>query len=238
MKKLFIILLAISVIFLTACSMSNSNNSSASAENLTVNNSLSEQSNVLSPQEQNTVFITTPTEGSLLSSSFDNPTTSNSKLNASRPTLPTASSAIIASLTKEDGSGTIYLGMPVEQLMLTLDAIDLSYEVERFESGDIAFIAFEDGTTYDFYDGLFRQTDPAQTFSGLKMGDPISKALELYGSCEDSSDWTGRTLYLYETKENIVLRIGAKGTSANAPIDYLVLEWIPDGYYDSEGAGM
>jgi hypothetical protein len=152
---------------------------------------------------------------------------------AGLPIEATPTSAKIAALTKEDGTGEIPFGTPANDVMATLDAKGILYSVEFSEWGGAA-VTFEDGTWYSINEekGLVRIYS-AQTYRGLKLGDPKAKMEELYAdfclikSAEQEFDdvW----YCFFDNEIEFSIRIDKNGT-----VDYICIEDISGREY---GAG-
>lgn len=91
-------------------------------------------------------------------------------------------SASLAPLTSEDGTGEINLNMTVDEIATVLDENGIPYEIRgewgEFDGLDYRRIFAANGNTYEPYAGDF---SVAQTKSGLKISDPFSRAVEIYG---------------------------------------------------------
>jgi hypothetical protein len=180
MRKFIMVFLALSIFFLASCNEVDPKTEVLTTKSTSEQNSLSEQSNVLSPEEQSTVFWQN-TQSTQSSAPFTIPETGMSK-------QILAVSAKLAKLTKEDGTGEIYIGISPQDAMKILDRHEIPYIVDRFENGSVAGLDFEDGTTYFFADIFGESQDDmglcdvyqTQTYRGIKMGDPLSKVKEVY----------------------------------------------------------
>lgn len=93
--------------------------------------------------------------------------------------------ALLAQLTNEDGTGEVNLNMTWQEIAAVLDEKGISYEVmgswtetDAEYSSDGRYIFTDDGSSYRPYYGII---DLHQTKKGLKVGEPLSRAVELYG---------------------------------------------------------
>lgn len=93
--------------------------------------------------------------------------------------------ALLAQLTNEDGTGEINLNMTWQEIAAVLDEKGISYKVggswteaDAEYSSDSRYIFTADGTDYSPYYGRIYLH---QTKKGLKVGESLSRAIELYG---------------------------------------------------------
>ncbi|MDR1563760.1 MAG: hypothetical protein LBS74_02260 [Oscillospiraceae bacterium] len=111
----------------------------------------------------------------------------NSSVSSDESIVPTSSvdiaaiSAQLAQLSNEDGTGEIYLSMPISEIETKLDTLEFSYEKDM----ELSLMVI-DGTLYagsssgdsPHLDWFWLQ----QTKSGLKIGDPKERITEIYGA--------------------------------------------------------
>lgn len=97
---------------------------------------------------------------------------------------------ILAQLTNEDGTGEINLNMTWQEIAAVLDEKGILYtvngswtEADTEYSSDCRYIFTADGSDYRPY---FNMIDLHQTKKGLKVGEPLSRAVELYGEPDKS----------------------------------------------------
>jgi len=92
--------------------------------------------------------------------------------------------AFLATLTNEDGTGEINLNMTWQEIAAVLDEKGVLYEVMGISSEDPEnpydwrSIFTEDCTDYSPASGRYKFH---QSKKGLKVGEPITKAIEIYG---------------------------------------------------------
>ena len=144
-----------------------------------------------------------------------------------QPTDTKTVSAILGSLTKEDGTGEVAIHSNQKDLKSRLDTPGISYSQVNNS------IECSDGTMYLGYsDGMtgvkIRQIKLMQTSRGLKIGDPVSKMKEIYGDAELQTGPIGpHYIYNFPNEDNNEFKVIADGITDSAKITYLSVSEDP-----------
>jgi hypothetical protein len=159
------------------------------------------------------------------------------------PTLPV--SAKLAKLTKEDGTGIISLDTPPAEVRAILRRENITFVVKArgsiFADDEIPMdesidcVIFEDGANWIFNEGSGWTIHTVQTQKGLKFGDPISKALELYGE-PMYKDSVGRRSLHYRFNDENDFFVSADGSEEDSAINYIMIAKIPSWALEGGGA--
>ena len=151
-------------------------------------------------------------------------------------------SETLSQLTNEDGTGEISLNMTWQEIAAVLDEVGIPYEVMEVADSYLNAIFASNGNLYRPYEGKFKV---AQLKSGVKISDPISKVIEIYGEPDKVTIWEfSDNLYYYdynmgklyckETDSKRTVRLGldvVDGIITQINIDF-VAEWNEDTYWD------
>lgn len=101
--------------------------------------------------------------------------------------------AALGDLTNEDGTGEINLNMTWEEIAAVLDEKGVPYKKKG--SDGLEYILAANGNSYGIFKWSFRL---AQLKSGVKISDPITKAIETYGEPDMVRLWgLSDNLYYY-----------------------------------------
>ena len=150
----------------------------------------------------------------------------------------------ISKLIKEDGTGTISLGMHRSDVLKVLDEHEIPYELLAgkllpgdIRLGDSSYYGQDDGRTgsgtyysFDFETGQLLSIDPMiQSFRGLKRGDPVQRIIELYGEPDeyyDGGDMGGSYRYLFTMgKDTVRFTVVVRGLDNNAKVYEMILDY-------------
>jgi hypothetical protein len=141
----------------------------------------------------------------------------------------------IARLTKEDGTGEIYFGQPVTEIMKVLDNERIIYEIHYFPEPDpdrISYLELRSGTSYGvgLYNAVLTDIIVQQTFSGVKVGDTVAKVTQIYGE-QEPTDFNGG-IYLWYYFPNggreIQVSIAVNGHEATAKVTNILMMYKED----------
>jgi len=161
---------------------------------------------------------------------LDETTTSVATTAITTATEPIASlSERIAKLIREDGTGTISIGMHRSDVLKLLDEENIPYSMIAgdIELGDGLYFGLGGvigGGTYYHFDFDTLQLDSIypmmQSFRGLKVGDSVQRVLELYGEPDEYYDVEFEYFqYLFPTDEGTVsFTVGVRGLGDDAKV--------------------
>jgi hypothetical protein len=143
---------------------------------------------------------------------------------------PNDISAVLGSLSREDGTGEIPIGIRWQTLFAKLKELGISYEKDGYS------VQCSDGTSYYGDDRMVEDINLMQTTKGLRVGDPVGKVLELYGEISvvyHNDLW----YYAYRFAQGIDFHVGADGDGKDATVTFITISKIPSWANESFDGG-